>query len=94
MKIIIENLFWKQQVELKLNDITVKNLSINRGVRQGCILSPLPFNIFSEEIFKESLNLLDKGIKVNGVPVRYADDTTILAESIEDLQLMENRVNE
>jgi hypothetical protein len=93
---LIENLYWNQKATLKLEEVTVQNLQINRGVRQGCILSPLLFNIYSEEIFKDATNSINKGIKVNGVfinNIRYADDTTLIADSLEDLQYLIDRVN-
>ena len=60
---------------------------IKRGVRQGCVLSPDLFNIYSEVIMKDLTEL--EGIKVGGRNVnniRYADDTVLLAESAEKLE--------
>jgi len=92
----IKNLYWHQTAKVKSEDITTADLQINRGVRQGCILSPLLFNIYSEKIFQESIAEENKGIKVNGKfinNIRYADDTTIIADSIEDLQHLMNKIN-
>lgn len=94
---IIKNLYWNQSAVLKINDVLAENLTIQRGVRQGCILSPLLFNLYSEQIFKEAINEIDSGIKVNGKyinNIRYADDTTVIADSPEDLQTLLNRINE
>jgi len=93
----IKNLYWHQTATVKSGGITTSNLKIHRGVRQGCILSPLLFNIYSEKIFQESIAEENRGIKVNGTfvnNIRYADDTTIIADSIEDLQHLMNKVNE
>ncbi|XP_055388393.1 uncharacterized protein LOC129616943 [Condylostylus longicornis] len=92
----IRNLYCQQTAKVKYGDITTTDLHIHRGVRQGCILSPLLFNIYSEKIFQESIAEENRGIKVNGTfinNIRYADDTTIIADSIEDLQHLMNKVN-
>ena len=64
--------------------------SVHCGLRQGCILSPLLFNIYINDLVKE-LNELGKGIDINGVRVScllYADDVVILAENEQNLQDM------
>lgn len=85
----IQNLYWNQTATVRIGDLETEEIPINRGVRQGCILSPLLFNIYSEKIFEEAINSMEKGIKVNGQfinNVRYADDTTLMAHTVEDLQ--------
>ena len=64
-------------------------IKIERGVIQGCILSPLLFNIYSEDVIQSALSEVTVGIKVNGRLVnnlRFADDTLLLTGSLEDLQ--------
>ncbi|GFR90474.1 UPF0469 protein KIAA0907 [Elysia marginata] len=63
-------------------------------VRQGCILSPSLYNLYSEYILQEAISQ-KSGILINGVNInniRYADDTVILAESEEQLQAMLDRI--
>jgi len=56
-----------------------------------CILSPHLFNLYSESIFQEALEELNVGVKVNDVwinHIRYADDTVLIADNMEDLRDM------
>ena len=62
---------------------------IVKGVRQGCILSPCLFNLYAEYIMQNArLDEAYAGIKITGRNInnlRYADDTTLIAESEEEL---------
>ena len=92
---IIANLYWNQRATITVENRESKALEIKRGVRQGCILSPLLFNLYSEKIFRKALEDTKDGIKVNGElinNIRYADDTVLLADSLEGLQELVNRV--
>ena len=61
---------------------------IGKGVRQGCILSPCLYNLYTEYIMQNAgLDEAQAGIKISGREInnlRYADDTTLTAESKED----------
>ena len=63
---------------------------IGKGVRQGCILSPCLFNLYAEYIMRNTgLEETQTGIKIAGRNInnlRYADDTTLMAESEEELK--------
>lgn len=86
---LIKNLYWEQVASVQVNDRTTDEVEIKRGVRQGCVLSPLLFNLYSEHIFQTALENATDGIKVNGKIVnnlRYADDTVIIADTAEGLQ--------
>lgn len=93
---LIKNLYWEQTGCVRIGDTLTSGTPIRRGVRQGCVLSPLLFNIYSESIFQQALENTEIGIKVNGKVVnniRYADDTVIFADTPEDLQqLLDNIV--
>ena len=70
---------------------------IGKGVRQGCILSPCLFNLYAEYIMRNTcLNETQTGIKIAGRNInnlRYADDTTLMAES-KDLKSLLMKVKE
>ena len=73
----------KQQLELGMEQQT--GFQIGKGVCQGCILSPCLFNFYAEYIMRNAgLEEAQAGIKIAGRNIknlRYADDTTLMAES-------------
>ena len=73
-------------------------LQIGKGVHQGCILSPCLFNLYAEYIlWNAKLDEAQAGIKVAGRNIsnlRYADDTTLMAESEEELKSILMKVQE
>ena len=77
----------KQQLELYMEQQT---LQIRKGVHQGCILSPCFFNLYAEYILRNAgLDKAQAGIKIawrNINNLRYVDDTTLMAESEEELK--------
>ena len=77
----------KQQLEL---DMEQQWFQIGKGVHQGCILSPCLFNFYAEYIMRNAgLEGKQAGIKTarrNISNLRYADDTTLMAESEEELK--------
>lgn len=94
---LIENLYWYQRGEVRVEHNKTSELEIQRGVRQGCVLSPLLFNLYADRIFKRALDGLDLGIKIGGVrisTIKYADDTVVMAESVGDLQLLLDRIKQ
>ena len=71
---------------------------IGKGIRQGCILSPCLFNLYTEYIRRDTrLDEAQAGIKIAGRNInnlRYADDTTVMAESEEELKSLLMNVKE
>uniref|UniRef100_A0A2A4J795 Reverse transcriptase domain-containing protein n=1 Tax=Heliothis virescens TaxID=7102 RepID=A0A2A4J795_HELVI len=94
---IIRNLYENQVATVRIDDEETEEIEICRGVRQGCIMSPLLFNIYSETVMSEALEDLDAGIRVNGTVInnlRYADDTVFVASSESELQVLIDTVND
>ena len=86
----------KQQLELDMEQQTGSKQS-GKGVRQGCIVSPCLFNFYAEYIMRNAgLEEPQAGIKIarrNTNNLRYADDTTLMAES-EELKSLLMKVKE
>ena len=82
----------KQQLKL---DMELNWFKIGKGVQQGCVLSPCLFNLYAEYIMRNTgLEEAQAGIKIAGRNIRYADDTTLLAESEEELKSLLMTVKE
>lgn len=93
---IIENLYWNQTAKVAIEGEESEEIEIRRGVRQGCILSPLLFNMYSEEIFNNLSIHPEVGIKINGFTInniRYADDAVIMANNINELNIIMNKLS-
>ena len=86
----------KQQLELDMEQQT--GSKIGKGVHQGCILSPCLFNLHTEYIMRNTgLDEAQAGIKIarrNINNLRYADNTTLMTESEEELKSLLMKVKE
>ena len=84
---LLRNLYAGQEATIRTGRGTTGWFQIMKGVRQGCILSPCLFNLYAEYIMRNTaLDEAQAGIKVtrrNINNLRYADDTTLMAESEE-----------
>ena len=90
LRCLLRNLYASQEATVRTGHGTTDWSQIGKGLRQGCILSPCLFNFYSEYIMRNTgLEEAQAGIKTAGRNInnfRYADDTTLTAESEEELK--------
>ena len=95
---LLRNLYAGQEATVRTGHGTTDWFQIGKGVYQGCILSPCLFNFYAEYIMKNSgLEEAQAGIKIAGRNInnlRYADDTTLMAESEEEQKSLLMKVKE
>ena len=95
---LLKNLCADQEATVRTGYGTIDWFQIGKGVCQGCILSPYLFNLYAEYIMRNAgLEKAQAGIKTarrNISNLRYADDTTLMAESEEELQSLLMKVKE
>ena len=94
----LRNLYAGQEATVRTGPSTTDWFQIRKGVHQGCILSPCLFNCYAEYIMRNAgLEEAQAGIKIarrNINNLRYADDTTLTAESEEELKSLLMKVKE
>ena len=87
---LLRNLYAGQEATVRTGHRTTDWFQTGKGVHQGCILSPCLFNFYASYIMGNAgLNEAQAGIKTAGRNInnlRYADDTTLMAESKEELK--------
>ena len=95
---LLRNLYAGQEATVGTGHGTTDWFQIGKGVRQGCILSPCLSNFYAEYIMRNAgLEETQAGIKIAGRNInnlRYADNTTLMAESEEELKSLLMRVKE
>jgi len=95
---LLRNLYVGQEATVRTGQGTAEWLQIGKGVRQGCILSPCLFNLYADYIMQNArLDEAQAGIKIAGRNInnlRYADDTTLMAESEEEIKSLLMKVKE
>ena len=94
----LRNLYVRQEATVRTLYGTIDWFSIEKAVQQGCILSPSLFNLYAEYIMLNArLHELQAGIKIakrNINNLRYANNTTLMAESKEELKSLLMKVKE
>ena len=95
---LLRNLYAGQEATVRTGHGTTDWFQMGKRVRQGCILSPWLFNLYAEYIIRNAgLEEAQTGIKIAGRNInnlRYADDTTLMAESEEELKSLLMKVKE
>ena len=95
---LLRNLYTGQGATVRTGHGTTDWFQIGKVVRQGCILSPWLFNLHAENVMRNAgLEEAQAGIKIAGRNInnlRYADDTTLMAESEEELKSLLMKVKE
>ena len=94
---LLKSLYAGQEATVRTGHGTTDWFQTGKGVRQGCVLSPFLFNVYAEYIMQNArLDEAQIGIKIAGRSInnlRYADDTTLMAES-EELKSLLMKVKE
>ena len=87
---LLRNLYTGQEATVRTGHGTTDWFQFGKGVHQGCIWSPCLFNLYAEYIMRNTgLDEAQAGIKIAGKNInnlRYADDTSLMAESEEELK--------
>ena len=95
---LLRNLYAGQEAIVRTGHGTTDWFQIGKGICQGCILSPCLFNLYAEYIMRNAgLDEAQAGIKIvrkNISNLRYEDDTTLMAESEEELKSLLMKVKE
>ena len=95
---LLRNLYVGQEATVRTGLGTTDWFQISKGVHQGCILSPCLFNSYAKYIMRNTgLDEAQAGIKKAGRNInylRYAEDTTLMAESEEELKSLLMKVKE
>ena len=95
---LLRNLYAGQEASVQTGRGPTDWFQIGKGVYQGCILSPCLFNLYAEYVLRNTgLEEAQAGVKIAGRNInhlRYADDTTLMAESEEELNSLLMKVKE
>ena len=90
----LTNLYWGHRAVVKDGDDKSELINIKRGVRQGCVLSPDIFSLYSQAVMNELEEI--EGVKVGGSNkgnIRYADDAMLIADTNSKLQSLVDKLD-
>ena len=93
--LMIKSLYEQSSATISINNVTSEAFKAQKGVRQGCILSPDLFNLYGEYIMRKALENWEGGIAIGGkkfTNLRYADDITLIARSTPEMNALLQRV--
>ncbi|GFS05569.1 endonuclease-reverse transcriptase [Elysia marginata] len=88
---IIASLYHNQKATIRWNNANCEPFNIEKGVRQGCILSPHLFNLYTEQIMKQA-DINDIGGR-DITNLRYAEDTALLSDNLTSMKRILHRIN-
>ncbi|KAG6443175.1 uncharacterized protein LOC119190856 [Manduca sexta] len=86
--LLIANLYQDEESMVKVNDVISTPFKPKNRIRQGCIVSPILFNIYREYMMRKALEVWKGGVSIGGVKtskLKYGDDTTLFATSEKEL---------
>ena len=86
---LIADLYMKQEMVVRVDGSNSEPGVVGRGVRQGCLMSPVLFSMYTESMMKEAMDGIRAGIKVGGKlvkDVRFADNQGMVAGTQKGLQ--------
>ena len=95
-KRMVANLYWNQTAKVRYDNELTDDVTIAKGVKQGFVLLPVLFNLHIEMLITEAL-YEEEGIKMGGesiTTIRCADDTAVVATTVEDLQRMMKKIRD
>ena len=92
---VLTDLYWGQKVMARIGDNISRSTKIRRRVKQGYVLSPDLFSLYSLAVIDEFMNM--EGIRIGGIninDIRYVDDTALMEDTEEKLQMLVDSLNE
>src|SRR3989442_2335477 len=92
---LIINLYWRQHAVVRSDGEVSREVGVEKGVRQGCVISPILFNLYSEFMINEAMENVEviKFNEVNITDLRYADDSGLVADMRKKMQKIIDRLN-